>query len=105
VTIRFNNYAEPVEKKSGYQYFKWKVFIDEADNILDKIESVEYLLHPTFPEPYQVRNDKATKFALTSSGWGEFNIIATVNFKNGDKEKIKYRLDLGKRPGVDNQAL
>ena len=96
MAIHFNNYAEPVEKKGEYQYFRWQVFVDESDHILDQIASVEYLLHPTFPKSYQVRNDRTSKFTLNTAGWGEFDIATTVNFKDGHKEKAKYHLDLGK---------
>ncbi|MFC1864424.1 pYEATS domain-containing protein [Chloroflexota bacterium] len=96
--ISFNNYAEPVEKKGEYIYFRWKVFVDEPDVILDQIKSVEYLLHPTFPKPYQVIDDRTSKFALAAAGWGEFDIAITVNFKDIHKEavKSKYHLNLGK---------
>lgn len=94
--IRFNNYAKRTGKKGKYAYFRWKVFVDEDENTLDNIESVEYLLHPTFPVPDQVRSDRDSKFALETSGWGEFDILITVNFKDGRKEDLRYRLDLSK---------
>lgn len=92
--VRFNNFAKPIERRGDLQYFRWKVFTDEPDAILDKIESVEYLLHPTFPNPYATRKDRATKFSLESRGWGSFDIDITVNFKDGHKEVGKYYLDL-----------
>ena len=94
--IHFNNVAKSIEQQGEYMYFRWKAFVDEPDEVLDQIESVEYLLHPTFPEPYQVRKDRASKFSLQTAGWGEFNLTTTVNFKDGHKEVGKYHLDLGK---------
>ncbi|GAG46533.1 unnamed protein product, partial [marine sediment metagenome] len=44
----------------------------------------------------QVRSDRGSKFALETSGWGEFDILITVNFKDGHKEGLQYRLDLRK---------
>ena len=96
MSIRFNNYAKAAGKKGKYNYFRWKVFVDEDKNTLDKIDSVEYLLHPTFPIPDQVGSDRDSKFALETSGWGEFDILITVNFKDGCTERLKYRLDLRK---------
>lgn len=96
MTIRFNNYAKPDKKKGKLDYFRWKVFVDEDEQTLDEIGSVEYLLHPTFPKPHQVRANKESKFALETSGWGGFYIWITVTFKDGRKENYKYLLDLSK---------
>ena len=105
MVVHLNNHAEPIEKRGEYQYFDWRVFVDEPDATLDQIDSVEYFLHPTFPKPYQVSSERASRFTLTTSGWGEFDIAATINFKDGHKEKVKYHLDLSKRlPQGDGTA-
>ena len=97
MTIHFNNYTKPDKRRGESQYFHWMVFVDDSDDILDQIESVEYLLHPTFPKPYQISTNRIAKFALKSAGWGEFDISITVNFRDGHKETFpKYHLDLGK---------
>ena len=82
--------------RGGRQYYQWMVFIDEPPEVLDAIQSVEYVLHSTFPQPIQVRRDPNNKFALQTSGWGEFNIVIRVNFKDGRKEDLMYWLNLRK---------
>jgi len=57
---------------------------------------VEYLLHPTFPNPRRVVFDRQSKFALRSSGWGRFNLKVKITFKDGTQEDASYFLDLGK---------
>lgn len=101
--IRLNNYAEPIDDRGGTQYYKWEVFVDASGTDLDLIDWVEYRLHPTFSDPRQRRADRATKFALRTSGWGEFLIVARVAFRDGHTETTRYQLDLSKRyPASDN---
>ncbi len=96
MSVRINNYSRPIEKRGDLQYYRWLVFVDEPSERLNDIEAVEYVLHPTFPKPVQVRRDPEDKFALETSGWGEFNIIIRITFKDGTKEDLKYWLDLKK---------
>ena len=92
--VKFNNYAKNVGKRGRYDWYKWKVFVDEEDEILDKIDYVEYLLHKTFPNPRRIRKDRKTKFALESEGWGGFYIIITIFLKNGEKKEQRYYLSI-----------
>lgn len=94
--VRFNNYTKFIDKRGARPYYKWKVFVDEPESILVQIERVEYTLHPTFPEPHQVRGDPADKFALETSGWGEFTMLVEVKFHDGRVETIPYWLDFHK---------
>lgn len=97
MNIKFNNYAKKIGiEKSGYDWYKWEVFVDEPDETLDKIEYVKYLLHPTFPNPERIVTDRSTKFALESSGWGVFKIIITIKFKNGTTQETTYDLSFNK---------
>jgi len=94
--VRLNNFSKRLEKRERDWYYRWKVFVDEPVEELARIESVEYTLHPTFPQPHQVRNNRQEKFALETSGWGEFTMMATFHFTDGSKEKVPYWLDLSK---------
>jgi transcription initiation factor IIF auxiliary subunit len=73
------------------------VFVDEDKEILEKIQYVEYLLHPTFPNPRKLAYDRESRFALRSAGWGEFTIKAMVHFTDGKTEQVKHSLDFGKK--------
>ena len=92
---KLNNYAMEEKPRKGSRWFRWKVFLDAPPEELESIEEVKYTLHPTFPEPVQVRKDKGNKFALESSGWGEFTIQADIRFRDGHSETLTYWLDLG----------
>ena len=55
---------------------------------------MEYTLHPTFvPPTHRVRN-RATKFRLDASGWGEFMINATVEQGSGERVSLRHWLRL-----------
>jgi hypothetical protein len=95
--LKFENYARPMGGSSGRPFYQWRVFLDEPPSVLATIAQVQYLLHPTFPEPFQVRTDARTYFALDASGWGSFYILITVRYKDGNEQKLSYYLDLSKK--------
>lgn len=94
--LRFNNYAKPASTVQGRTYYNWRVFVDEPAHVLARIAEVQYLLHPTFPNPFQVRTNPNDRFALGSSGWGQFMIQITIRFKDNTLERTGYYLDLTK---------
>ncbi len=96
MSTKVDNYAKPIGKRGDLSYYLWRVFISEPPEVLAQIKSVEYLLHPTFPDPVQIRSDPSDRFALETSGWGVFIIAIRVNFKDGRKEDLRYGLDFGK---------
>jgi transcription initiation factor IIF auxiliary subunit len=94
--FKFNNYSQYTGKYGSYDWFKWKIFMDEPIEKLDKVESVEYRLHETFPNPIRTVEDRDSRFALRAVGWGEFKIFITVYLKDGTEVYTEYDLDLGK---------
>jgi transcription initiation factor IIF auxiliary subunit len=98
--VSINNCSKSIGKQRSHEFFRWRVFVDESPDVLSQIKEVEYLLHPTFPEPQQVRSSPETKFSLETSGWGEFPIRITIRYKDGREEHTKYSLilDPSKKP-------
>lgn len=94
--FKFNNYARRIGSGKKYEWYEWKVFMDESPEKLNKVSSVEYRLHPTFREPIHTVNDRDSKFALNSAGWGTFRIDITVYLKDGKEVNTTYDLDFGK---------
>jgi len=92
--VKFQSYSTLAGKKQEDDWYEWCVFVDENAEILDKILSVEYVLHPTFPNPIRRIEDQATQFALFSSGWGGFRIGIDVEWKDGSHTKTDYILKL-----------
>jgi hypothetical protein len=95
-SIRFDNYARRIADQSGHPYYQWVVFVNEPPATLDTITQVDYVLHPTFPNPFQTSRDRAKRFELDSTGWGEFTILITVHLNSGRLMKTSYALNLKK---------
>lgn len=102
MNIQFNHYAKKIQSTGKRQWYKWKIFVDEQPGIINEIESVTYVLHPTFPNPIRIVTDANSKFALEESGWGSFTMLIRTNFKNGEEFEIDYFLDLEKSSRVDH---
>ncbi len=92
--IKFNNYSMLVGKKQGDDWYDWCVFVDDTPGLVSQIRSVEYALHRSFPDPVRVRKDKNLRFALLSSGWGEFNLRIKVELETGENLPLAYGLRL-----------
>jgi hypothetical protein len=89
MNLRISQEASYADKR-----WDWSVWIDGSDVELDQVESVEWVLHPTFPEPIVLVNERQSKFRLDSFGWGEFEINAHVTAKDGHKQHLKHWLRL-----------
>src|SRR5437899_8571127 len=85
MSIRFRNYSMFTEKKYDRNWYEWCVFVDSDREVVDRINAVEYKLHPTFPDPVRLITQKENRFALFSSGWGGFLIKTRVIFEDGAK--------------------
>jgi transcription initiation factor IIF auxiliary subunit len=96
MTVKFDNYARKINSRGKTDQYQWRVFVKDKESVLDSIERVTYLLHPTFVNPLRVIKDRKNKFELVSIGWGEFDIDITIKFKEGKETKQTYYLDLGK---------
>ena len=77
----------------------WTIFVDADPNTLQQIECVEYVLHPTFPDPVRkVCNQPATNFAYSTNGWGTFTVKVNILYKNGRVETLEHPLIFEQQP-------
>jgi len=81
-------------KYKGRDRWEWSVWIDGPATALDQIESVEYVLHPTFAQPVRRVQNRASRFQLDSRGWGEFMIHASITTRTGQTQKLDHWLRL-----------
>lgn len=91
--VKFNNYARSIGNQGGRPYWEWRVFVDEKPEVLNTIAQVDYLLHPTFPDPFRTSRDRGKQFELVASGWGTFRIVITIHYTNGTEAKTSYNLN------------
>jgi hypothetical protein len=95
--IRVENVYRLSESKK--QWYDWSVYLVAEDNVMNQIENVVYILHPTFLQNEKTIYDPKDGFKLDATGWGEFEITANIGFKDKKIDMItKYHwLDLGKQ--------
>jgi hypothetical protein len=60
------------------------------------VDFVEYVLHPTFPNP--IRKVTTPDFLLTLTSYGSFEVKALVYFKDEKKQYVKKNIQLFPRP-------
>lgn len=77
----------------------WEAFIDDdGSGELEDVDYVEYVLHPTFPNPIRKVKDPNNKFELKTNGWGTFNLKAFAVKNDGSKVKMEHVIELSKDP-------
>ena len=82
--IRFRKF-----KKDGYEHYKIRLYV-EGD--IPDIETVQYELHPSFRDPLRESNVARDGFAISFWTYGEFEVLVTVIFRNGNRNTETYEL-------------
>ena len=88
--VKFSNYSMMTGKKYDDEWWEWCIFVDDTESVIRKIEQVEYTLHRTFPDPIRTITDNTHRFALYSSGWGQFTANIEVLFKDNSTINQRY---------------
>ncbi|MEM9274524.1 MAG: pYEATS domain-containing protein [Cyanobacteria bacterium P01_F01_bin.143] len=78
----------------GNKHWAWSVWLEGTDAELDKIDFVNYILHPTFSNPVRTVKERTSNFRLESRGWGQFMIYLEIVTKDGASHKIQHYLTL-----------
>lgn len=67
-------------------YYQVQIYLDADEaSILDKIDKVTYILHPSFQERERTLTKSGDGFPLEIKAWGEFMLYALVFFKGREK--------------------
>lgn len=91
--ISAENVAQRSETKNDY--WEWTIFVKAPEDVLEKIEYVEYTLHPTFPNPVRIVNQRGHgpyAFPLTTAGWGTFTVKVKVYYQDGTYQRLSHLL-------------
>ena len=79
-------------RAGGYEHYNVRIYVDGSPEALARVESVEYELHPSFPDPHRVVRNRDDNFALQLWCWGTFDIQVTFNLRGGGVETTNYYL-------------
>ena len=85
-TTEFNNLARRVEDRRGKEWYEWMVYVDEDNDLLDSIDSVEYLLHPSYPLR-SVMSPIATVYSHYVGRVGVSSIFRSLSSSRMDEER------------------
>jgi transcription initiation factor IIF auxiliary subunit len=67
----------------GRPIWAFHLVVVAASEVLDRIEAVEYTLHPTYGDRQrQLVNERMSKFALKELAWGESIVRAIITIRN-----------------------
>jgi hypothetical protein len=69
-------------------------FVAGSQSEMLGISVVEYVLHPTFPDPVREIEDPAHCFALETEAWGSFELSARLLMKDGADHELKLVFQL-----------
>ncbi len=79
----------------GDDRWRWEAFLDdEGSGELKDVESVEYILHPTFRNPIRRIEDPEGGFSLNTEGWGVFDLKAFAQMKDGSMRPLSHLVKL-----------
>ena len=88
-------------KYRGNRSWSWNVWLEGPKTELARVVSVKYFLHPTFKNPIRLVTNQKSKFKLSGSGWGEFNIKAEVLMKGGGKLTLNRWLEFSSKEKLE----
>ena len=67
----------------GRPVWAFHLIVVAADEVLDRIDSVDYTLHPDYGDHQrQMVKDRTSNFALKELAWGEGIVRATITIRN-----------------------
>jgi hypothetical protein len=73
----------------------WTIFVEGPEDVLSRIDCVEYTLHPTFRDRIQrvcARGEGPQAFSLAARGWGTFQVGVRVLYKDGTSRNLTHQL-------------
>ncbi len=92
MALKLTNTSHYVGKRGKTDWWEWTAFVEGTNSELDKIDYVEYHLHPSFQNPIRRRKRREDGFALKSKGWGVFQLQAKVVYKDTNRRKVLKHL-------------
>jgi transcription initiation factor IIF auxiliary subunit len=98
MTIRIRNRWHYRGTSENYDWWDWEAFLDNDISKQSNVDYVEYVLHPTFPNPVRKITDSKDGFVIKVTGYGSFMLKVFVHTKDGKMEKYTHVLKLEQEP-------
>lgn len=94
MSTAFANYSMHTGQRYERDWYDWCVFASGDEAELQHIKSIEYTLHPSFPDPVRTVSDRDHRFAVMSNGWGSFTMKIRTIFCDGPEEFTSHFVKL-----------
>jgi TIR domain/YEATS family len=78
----------------GNDFWSWSVKLEGSPVELEGVKEVVWYLHPSFSPPMVKTRDRSTNFALETTGWGTFELEATLALHSGVDLHLRHQLEL-----------
>ncbi|MEM9856510.1 MAG: pYEATS domain-containing protein [Bacteroidota bacterium] len=93
-SIKYKTKQSKRRNRGSKDSWSWSVWIDAKREYLEEIDSVVYILHPTFKDRVRTISSIESNFKLSSKGWGEFTIFIRIYFKDSEKKPLHLTHEL-----------
>ena len=111
IIVSLDCYGQDIRVDNTSQYlsnatFNWKIFIQAGNDVLTKIDCVEYRLDPSYRDPIRKvckLGDSKYPFALSGEALKTFNVGVTVYFQSKQQKYLDYTLKLSREIAVTPQ--
>lgn len=80
-------------RPGGLEHYHIGIWVEGEPGELDRIERVEYVLHPTFQKRIRNSSQRSNNFSVTFWSWGTFEVEARL-YLVGGAEPIAVRHEL-----------
>jgi len=97
--------VENSSKYIGDGRWSWEIFINADRGTLNRIQCVEYTLHPTFPNPVNRVCNRQTAFSLKARGWGTFVVKVRVYYTDRQIQDFDHQLVFKERAAAPSIQL
>jgi TIR domain/YEATS family len=79
---------------AGHDHWRWTVRLRGRQAELDRVAKVTWLLHESFSPSVVECADRTTRFALSGTAWGSFEMRARVLMRSGRSMQLEHELEL-----------
>ncbi|MFQ5641490.1 MAG: pYEATS domain-containing protein [bacterium] len=77
-------------REGGRLHRNVRIYLQSSrEEELDKIESVQYELHPTFRDRFRTSSNRTRNFEIRIWTYGYFKIKAVMRFKDGSSKTVE----------------
>ena len=79
---------------AGNDYWHWRAWIEAEPAMMQAVDKVVWLLHPSFKRTRITTANRSSGFMLKASGWGTFRLRAEVVLNSGESRTLSKTLKL-----------